>query len=139
MRVSTQKPSTTGISKWVPLFLLLSCSLNNSFSSEASTVASAIDASGEIENLSIDSELPIDGTTNKESLSRLDLANAQIDWLLSKGGSVDLEKLAIQPVMDGDEEDTSGSSNLGIFAIEDISEGDVLMMIPMSLVLRSST
>ena len=111
---------------WIPLVLLLTGSLLNRASSEATAVVSAIDIS------SGDIELPVDGTRNiSAKKTPLDLANAQLDWLLSEGGSVDLDKIAIQQA-------SSNPNNLGIFAVDDIERGEVIMRIPASFVLTSS-
>ena len=117
--------------------LLLESSPFHLLFSEAANVETTIDTSGEIENLGVDIELPVDGT-NKDSTkkTRLDLANAQFDWLLSKGGSVDLEKVAF---FDSDGEENSDSTNLGVFAVNDIDDGDVLIRIPNSLTLATGT
>ncbi len=125
MKASMRKTSPATMPIWMSLVLLLTGSLLNSASSEATTVVSAVDISGDI-------ELPVDGTRNiGTKKTPLDLANAQLDWLVSEGGSVDLEKVAIKH--------TSGDpNNLGIFAIDDIERGEVIMRIPVSFVLTSS-
>lgn len=117
--------SAAAMPTWMPLLLLLTGNLPNSASSETTTVVSAIDISGGIENLS----MSVDESTKKMPLN---LANAQLDWLVSGGGRVNSEKIGIRQ--------TSGdSSNLGMFAVDDIEEGDVLLTIPVSFVLTNST
>ena len=105
---------------------------------------SAIDASGEIENLVIDSKVVVNNDKSRKTKTQLDLANAQFDWLISKGGSVDRKKVEIRSIFGNGDSDEAGGvatefQNLGIFAADDIEKGDVLMTIPASVVLTSST
>ena len=111
--------------------LLLAYSLINSGSSQVATAATiSIDASGEIEDLEVESDSNVNTSTKK---SPLDLANAQFDWLLSEGGTFVREKIEIRPLSENDE------NNFGMFAIDDIEKGDTLMKVPISVILTSST
>ena len=125
MKAVTWMTSAAAMPTWMPLLFLLTGSLPNSASSETTTVVSAIDISGGIENLSLSAA----DSTKKMPLH---LANAQLDWLVSEGGSVNSEKIAIRQA-------SGDSNNLGIFAVDDIDQGDVLLTIPVSFVLTSST
>ena len=113
--------------------LLLAYSLINSVPSQVATAATiSIDASGEIENLKVESDSNININSSKKE-SPLDLANAQFDWLLSKGGTVIREKIGIRPLSENDD------NNFAMFAIDDIEKGEMLMKLPISLTLTSST
>ena len=70
-----------------------------------------------------------------EKKTHKEIANAQVDWLLSRGGYFDVEKVAIKPIYETNDDPTS----LGIFAVGDIKRGDILMKIPTSMILASST
>ena len=96
------------LSKWISTLLLLACSLHFSISSDT---ASILDSG--------------------EKKTHLELANAQVDWLLSSGGSFDNDKVAIQPIYENDE------TSLGLFANGDITRGDILIKIPTSTILAS--
>ena len=62
--------------------------------------------------------------------THLDLANAQFDWLRSKGGGVNRDKVVISA------DSNHNDGDLGLFAAEDIREGDLLMTIPASAILK---
>jgi SET domain-containing protein len=64
----------------------------------------------------------------KKKKTPLDLANAQFDWLRSKGGGVDRDKVVISA--------DSNHVGLGLFAADNISKGDLLMQIPFSAILK---
>ncbi len=117
------------ISKWISLLLLLACSVDFSICSDTATI---VHAAAEVENLEVPSEV-----LNKkdEKKTHLEIANAQVDWLLSRGGYFDVEKVAIKPIYETNDDPTS----LGIFAVGDIKRGDILMKIPTSMILASST
>eukprot|EP00536_Pseudo-nitzschia_multiseries_P004823 jgi/Psemu1/64805/estExt_Genemark1.C_840034 len=73
----------------------------------------------------------------KPSKSPFDLANAQVDWVLSKGGSFDTTKIAIQPIdVKEGSKNCSPDSNLGLFAANDIQQGDLLIQIPAAAILK---
>ena len=127
IKVCTRNPSATatGIPAWLPLLLLLTvaCSLVESVSSQVAK--SVVDAYGEIENSDTS------GSNIKNNMkTHLDLANAQFDWLRSKGGGVNRDKVVISA------DSNHNDGDLGLFAAEDIREGDLLMTIPASAILK---
>lgn len=115
------------------LLVLLACGVADSMSSlQVAAATSVIDGAGKVEN------------DSKKDKSALDLANAQVDWLISKGGSFDREKVVVRPVGSGDDnmEDESAktkSFGLGIFAADDIKEGDLIMKIPLTTIMTKGT
>jgi len=63
------------------------------------------------------------------------LAEAQVDWILSMGGSFDTSKIVIQSVETQEgSENCSTNHNLGLFAINDIQKGDALIKVPGSAI-----
>jgi hypothetical protein len=129
----TQKMMATGITTCMTLLVLLACGVADSMSSlQVAAATSVIDGAGKVEN------------DSKKDKSALDLANAQVDWLISKGGSFDREKVVVRPVGSGDDnmEDESAktkSFGLGIFAADDIKEGDLIMKIPLTTIMTKGT
>ena len=127
MKLRTKNTSGIGISKWISLLLLLACRVDRSVCSDT---AGVINNAADNENL----ELPLDATKKKgKPKTHLEIAKAQLDWLLSMGGYYNEEKVAIKPIYEND------PTSLGVFAVGDIKRGDILMKIPTSMILASST
>mmetsp|Transcript_14994 Transcript_14994/g.30658 ORF Transcript_14994/g.30658 Transcript_14994/m.30658 type:complete len:1097 (-) Transcript_14994:155-3445(-) len=142
--------SIMGILAWVPLALLLLGGSRGDLVSSQVVAEVIIDPiGGRIETCNKD-----DSCDQNRKKNLLDLANAQIDWILSEGGRFDRTKIVIQPVdananAEGDsdiveEGNSEGfpyttNDNLGIFAADDILEGDRLIEIPVSAVLSSES
>ena len=125
MKVCIRNASATGIPAWMPLLLLLTvaCSLVESVSSQVAK--SVVDAYGEIEN-----DDTSGNNQNNMKPHLLDLANAQFDWLRSKGGVVNRDKVVISA------DSNHNGGGLGLFAADDIREGDLLMKTPVSAILK---
>ena len=132
----------------MPLALLLLASSRQDLVSSQMVAEAIIDPAGRRIEIS-NNDASCDQNTKK---NLLDLANAQIEWILLEGGRFDRTKIVIQSVdADSDakgeinsvEEGNSESytyttnDNLGIFAADDILEGDRLIEIPISAVLSS--
>ena len=127
MKLRTKTTSEIGISKWISILLLLACSVNRSVCSDTVGI---VNTAVEVGNL----ELPVDeAKDNDKQKTHLEIAKDQLDWLLSKGGYYNAEKVAIKPVYEND------PTSLGVFAVDDIKRGDILMKIPTSMILASST
>ena len=89
----------------------------------------------------------------KKKKTPLVLANAQIDWVVSKGGSFDRDKVVIRSIFDDDDSESDGDGDgdgenclaknnnvvLGMYAADDIAEGDLLMKIPIALSFTKGT
>jgi hypothetical protein len=69
-------------------------------------------------------------SSSSSTKTSLDLAQAQIQWLESKGGQFDHQKSQIRHFFN-----SSAGHALGLFAVEDISEDTLLMTIPRSAML----
>ena len=65
----------------------------------------------------------------------LELAYAQVDWAVSKGGSFNHKKVIIKPTSLID----NNNNNLGLYAAGEISVGNIIMKIPRSTILSNGT
>ena len=65
----------------------------------------------------------------------LELAYAQVDWAVSKGGSFNHKKIIIKPTSLID----NNNNNLGLYAAGEISVGNIIMKIPRSTILSNGT
>ena len=134
MKVCAGKTPATCFPTWIPLLFLLACGSVKSVESQILTAAISIDASGEVENVAVESAVNADskhdGNKNDgEQKTPLDFANDQVDWLLSKGGTFARESIAIKSFT------WEGVTDLGVFATENIKEKSILMKIPTSVMI----
>jgi len=84
----------------------------------------------------VKAEHPNNGSCEPKAIKNpLVLAEAQVDWILSMGGSFDTSKIVIQSVetLEGSK-NCSTNHNLGLFAINDIQKGDALIKVPGSAI-----
>jgi hypothetical protein len=81
---------------------------------------------------------PTDGseTIKKKKKTPLELAYAQVDWVVSKGGSFNHKKVIIKPTSS---EDNNNNNNLGLYAAGEIGVGNTIMKIPRSIILSNGT
>ena len=111
-------------------------------------------ATGNIEGAGVATDDDETAATTKKKSPLLDLAYAQVDWMISEGGTFKRDKVVIRPENE-DENDAGGncsnedencslaknkercsvSSSLGMYAADDIPSNSILMKIPRSIIL----
>jgi hypothetical protein len=69
----------------------------------------------------------------KRKKTPLELAYAQVDWAVSKGGSFNHKKVIIKPTSLED----NNNNNLGLYAAGEIGIGNIIMKIPRSTILSN--
>jgi hypothetical protein len=69
----------------------------------------------------------------------LELAYAQVDWAVSKGGSFNHKKVIIKPTSFADDNNNNNNNNLGLYAAGEIGIGNIIMKIPRSTILSNGT
>jgi len=69
----------------------------------------------------------------------LELAYAQVDWAVSKGGSFNHKKVIIKPTSFAEDNNNNNNNNLGLYAAGEIGIGNIIMKIPRSTILSNGT